>query len=179
MRIFIGIGLNIHTKESLYELQNKWLQTAIKKRPVKFDNFHLTLKFIGEATEKETEEIYEALMLELTSIKAFSIKIADVGFFIRNEKFTIWAGVTEGRNELKSLHKLINKALGSTSIIVKKQRFVPHITLAREVVFDKKDNNLPLLNEVELIDVVTIFKSHFVGDALTYTPIYEIPLIKE
>ncbi|MCK9236110.1 MAG: RNA 2',3'-cyclic phosphodiesterase [Acholeplasmataceae bacterium] len=177
MRIFIGIGLSTKTKENLYELQRNWLRFVSKKNPTLFDNFHLTLQFIGEVSERELNKIADKLEESLADVSSFSIKIGDVGSFIRGSSEVIWAGVTDGKEKLKHLHRRIIEALEQTDVVFRKQRFTPHITLAREVIFDDQVRQLPLINEIESVKTITIYRSHRPNGQLTYTPIYDFILL--
>ncbi len=177
MRVFIGIALSNQTKEALYGLQRKWLENAIKKNPTNFANFHLTIKFIGELTLNQIETLFWSLKNELSHFKNFNMQIADVGAFFKGDKQIIWAGITEGKNKLNNLAKLVNKAILNAEIKVNKQKFSPHITLAREVIFNQKTNTLPLISITEHVTKLTIFRSQRIGGSLVYSSLYEIDLL--
>lgn len=176
MRVFIGLGLSIKTKENLYDLQRAWLDHAIHKNPTNFNNFHLTLKYIGEINEKQIEELKYALDETLENEKSFKIKIGNIGSFVKGEKEIIWAGLTEGTAKLRNLQKVVVKAIIDANIPIKKEKYTPHITLGREVVFLDGVHHLPLINEIEEIKKVTMFRSHRINNELTYTPIFEFEL---
>jgi 2'-5' RNA ligase len=176
MRIFIGVAFSTKTKESLYELQRSWLDHAVSKKPTLYNNIHLTLKFIGELNENEIEDLKHSLDEHLQNQKSFNIKIGDIGSFIKDDKEIVWAGITDGKKTLMALQSVIVKAISNANIITKKEKYNPHITLAREVLFLDGIHTLPLINTVETIKKVTMFRSHRIKDILTYTPIYEFEL---
>jgi 2'-5' RNA ligase len=95
-------------------------------RRVRKENLHITLHFFGEKTKKEMRIINQ--IIENVSFKPFKVSIEGIGFF-PSEKFVrvIWAGIGEGKKELQKLHESILSSLQ----IKEKERFVPHITLAR------------------------------------------------
>lgn len=176
MRTFIGINLSQQTKENLYDLQRVWLHSAEKFRPTLFDNFHITVKFIGKLSLDELDLLIFALEKHLKDFKQFNITIADIGSFRKGSGDIIWAGITDGKEKLIKLHNQILKAIHAANIEVRKQNYTPHITLARNVIFNDRFYDLPLVNTVEQIKTVTVFKSHHIGDKLTYTPLFEINL---
>lgn len=176
MRVFIGIDLSNETKEALYDLQRVWLMSTEKKRPTLFSNFHITLKYIGELNDEEVDLLYLALKKHLKDFEKFKVNIADIGTFKKGSGDILWVGFTEGKDILSNLHKNVLKAINASNIEVRKEKYVPHITLARNVTFNNRSYHLPLVNKEEEINFVTVFKSHHVNGILTYTPLYEIKL---
>ncbi len=176
MRIFIGVALPEKIKEKLYELQRCWLDTAIRKRPTLFNNFHLTIKYIGELSLEEVELLTYSLEKQLANFKSFEARIANIGAFNKGSGQIIWAGFTAGNDLLNALNKEVVKAIKAIKIELKKERYTPHITLARNVYFNDYKADLPLVNETIEINKVTVFQSHRIKGELTYTPLYEIDL---
>ena len=93
------------------------------------ENYHLSLRFIGEVDYGMAEDIDFAL----SEIRApgFSLKISGVGFFGKGEKARIlWAG-TEPQDPLDHLQSKVDSALVRVGVSAESRRFSPHITLAR------------------------------------------------
>lgn len=176
MRIFIGISLTHRTREKLYDMQNTWLSYAGDKSPVNYENFHITLKFIGKLSIEQIDNLYLSLQKELSETKQFSVRINDIGAFNKFGKQLLWAGVTQGKDRLMALNKKVCKAIDNIEIETKRQKYHPHITLARNVEFVKEVSGLPIVDAVEIIDKVTIFNSKINGNNITYEPLYEINL---
>lgn len=177
MRVFVGFGLSIKTKEQLYDLQRVWLSYAETKTPVSFENYHITLKYLGKMEEKEVEHLYHSLKKELKETSLFCIRINDIGSFVKYGKQIIWAGVTDGRGQLIALHNKVVKAIENISFPIQKERYAPHVTLGRQVTFERDITWLPIPDVIEKVDHVTIFLSHQVNGTLTYSPLYEVELV--
>lgn len=93
------------------------------------DQMHITVKFIGEVENGLLPEIKEAL----ASIKVDSLTLSfdSVDYFGSNRyPRTLYAKISPNP-ELTKLNKQIKNALSEIDIKTERQKFKPHITLAR------------------------------------------------
>ena len=98
-------------------------------RPIRAEQIHLTLDFLGEVEGTMFKDIRECL-LEIKK-KPFQLQISGVGHFPpRGKPRVLWAGVTP-TDELIRLKKRIDKVLLTCGLDLEKRKFSPHITLAR------------------------------------------------
>lgn len=98
-------------------------------RWVETENFHLTLRFIGEVFEPIVEDISSELVR--VSFDPFDITLHSVGHFeSRGRVNALWAGVAESA-ELQQLKAKIESALRRVGCEPEKRKFKPHVTLAR------------------------------------------------
>ncbi|NCU33374.1 MAG: RNA 2',3'-cyclic phosphodiesterase, partial [Candidatus Moranbacteria bacterium] len=169
MRLFIGIELTPIVQEELYTLQNVWLSHALKKNPTRYDNFHLTLLFLGELDPHWIDPLIDQLSLSLSSINTFDLTIGDVGSFVRGDKHIIWVGVKQSQ-PLKSVYNAVKRAVNDCEITVQDARFTPHITLAREVLFRQDyEITLPFIQVSQPVTHITLFLSQRKNGELIYT----------
>lgn len=99
-------------------------------RPVKPNQLHITLKFLGEITNQQVTKMIP--YLEEISYKKFPLKFEQLGCFPHNKRpRVIWLGVAEGRTELVDLAKIIEKDLVSIDFPRERRKFSPHLTLGR------------------------------------------------
>ncbi|MCD6189658.1 MAG: RNA 2',3'-cyclic phosphodiesterase, partial [Thermococcus sp.] len=95
MRAFIAIDINDDIRQRLVEAQEKIEKT--KSAKIKFvepENLHLTLKFLGEITEEQAEEIKRLLEIVAKKHKKHSVRVKGIGVFPNyNYVRVIWAGV--------------------------------------------------------------------------------------
>jgi 2'-5' RNA ligase len=125
IRLFVGIGLPEDIRARLSGLCGG----VPGARWVPPENMHLTLRFIGEVSEGEAEDIHHALAGIRT--RRFDISISGVGHFdTGSEVRTLWARV-EKSNELLALQARVESALVRMGLEPEERRFTPHITLAR------------------------------------------------
>lgn len=125
MRLFVALDLPWSLKQQLSRLAGglpgaKWIPP---------DNYHLTLRFIGEMPAHRAEEVDFAL----ASLRArgFSLSLAGLGTFSKSGRPTaIWVGV-ERNPQLDHLQNKIETALQRIGLERERRRFAPHVSLAR------------------------------------------------
>jgi len=131
MRLFIAIDVSKEAHDYVLELQKEL--TGAKLTLTK--SFHLTLKFLGEVTPAQADEVKKRL--EKVQFKPFTAKLDGTGVFPENGKpRVVWIGI-EPHDIICELQKQIDEALHG--LFTKEKDFQPHITLARvKEVHDKK-----------------------------------------
>jgi 2'-5' RNA ligase len=128
MRIFVAIEItDKKVVESIAKFQNK---IHISAKPVESNNFHFTLQFLGEVSEKNTREIIQ--ILDTIKFSSFDVNLKGVGTFPKMKSpRVIWIGTDEhGGKLLVELSKKIRELLGSLGFFSDKP-FKPHITVFR------------------------------------------------
>jgi 2'-5' RNA ligase len=93
------------------------------------EQFHLTLRFIGEVPQGTFYEIGEAL----TAVSHIPIELRLKGlgqFPPRGAPQTLWTGV-ENPEALTPLKRRIVRALESAGLEPERRKFMPHVTLGR------------------------------------------------
>lgn len=176
MRLFVALDLPWEVKEELSELSCN-LPGA---RWVPEDNFHLTLRFIGEANRLQAEEIDMAL--SALRGRGFTFSLSGLGWFEKNGRVnTLYAGV-ERNEHLARLQSKVETALHRVGLAPDKRRFTPHVTLARmdmgvtlSLTSFVQANNLYRSAPIRA-DNVTLFSSFLGKDQPTYTPEAEYAL---
>jgi 2'-5' RNA ligase len=141
MRLFVAIDINKVGVEKLQNyLSNKFKFNPRNVKPIKRENLHITIKFLGEKTDIETKDI----MADLTRIRFDSFKILfdKMGVFphMRSPRI-IWLGLDNQSNKkLNDIYFQINDVLkkyddGNNNSERKnssgKQKFFPHLTIFR------------------------------------------------
>ena len=126
MRLFVGIDLPWALRHRLTALATAGIQGA---RWVPPENYHLTLRFIGEVPPHVAEEI--DLALAALRGKALELTLAGVGTFGKAGRAnTLFAGV-DRNPRLEHLQNKIETALQRVGLVPERRRYQPHVTLAR------------------------------------------------
>ncbi|MGE4480298.1 RNA 2',3'-cyclic phosphodiesterase [Acidocella sp.] len=176
MRLFVALDLPWDVKEQLSDLSCN-LPGA---RWVPEENFHLTLRFIGEANRLQAEEIDHAL--SALRGRGFLFTLSGLGWFEKNGRVNmLYAGV-ERNEHLARLQTKVETALHRVGLAPDRRRFTPHVTLARmdmpvtpALSGFVRANNLYRSAPIRA-DNVTLFSSFLGKDQPTYTPEAEYAL---
>lgn len=176
MRLFVALDLPWEIKEELSDLScnipgARWVPT---------DNFHLTLRFIGEASRFQAEEIDYALAA--LRGRSFEFSLSGLGWFEKAGRVSaLYVGV-ERNGDLCRLQTKVETALHRVGLPPDRRRYTPHVTLARmdmpvsaTLTNFVQANNLYRSAPIRA-DNVTLFSSFLGKDQPTYTPEAEYAL---
>ena len=177
MRIFVGIDIPEHIKNDLNMEADKFLKLTQAYKKIPKDNYHLTLKFIGEIDLKQIDDLNQILKTNLETFKPFEVELKDLGFFKKKDGLILWLGVLKGIGMLKSIHKTLDPILNQT-FNLEKAVFSPHVTLAKKLQLDDETNLRKNKTQAYhfTVDEIHIFYSHMVDETLTYTKMSSIKL---
>ncbi len=92
------------------------------------ENYHLTLRFIGEVDSAFAEELAEAL--SHVDSEGFELAIQSLGTFGGARPRLVWAGIA-GAERLTALRQRVESALVRAGLPPEERKFAPHVTLAR------------------------------------------------
>ena len=124
IRAFIAIDLPEDVVEALERLQSD----IPAGRIVPAENLHLTVAFLGEQPPQVLEELHGAL--ELAELPGFDLGISGLGTMGGRSPRILHANVTRS-HPLTRLHRKVRRLADDAGIGLPRERFRPHITLAR------------------------------------------------
>lgn len=163
MRTFIAIELTSDIKEHLGDIARHLRRSDVHAGWVRPENYHLTLKFLGEIDESLIPPLTEKLNQLCQQHNAFTAELCGLGFFpTAKHPRILYAAFADPQPFLALAQHLeqILKPLG----FVPEQRFHPHITLARIKTANNLDRLRQLITDVTLsspvgVRVVGLFSS--------------------
>lgn len=129
MRIFIALDIPAEIRTRILEYAERARRFAPEARWARPEGLHVTLKFIGEASDATVQEIKSAL----AAVKAapFEVTFASAGFFPSPKSPRVfWVGV-EGEQALPQLAATIDNATEKLGVAKEERGYNPHLTLAR------------------------------------------------
>jgi len=97
-------------------------------RPAPVAQLHLTLCFLGERDADAVPTVERAL--GGVSMPAFAMAAQGAGRFRGRQGSVLWAGVADPA-PLLALHAALRQALRDAGVPLARERFLPHLTLAR------------------------------------------------
>ncbi|GGC51543.1 RNA 2',3'-cyclic phosphodiesterase [Siccirubricoccus deserti] len=176
LRLFVALALPDEVKAQL-----GMLACGIPgARWVPRENYHLTLRFIGEVEPWRAEEVDEAL----ANIRArpFELSLRGVGTFEKGGRISaLWVGV-EKTEALAFLQGKVETALQRIGLEPERKRFAPHVTLARteraspeKVIAYVQAHNLFRAPPVA-VEHFTLYSSRLGKEAAVYVPEVEYEL---
>ena len=123
-RLFVAIRPPEPVREQLLDL----MEGAPGLRWQDEEQFHLTLRFIGEVERPVAEDI--AASLASIRFPAFPLAISGLGRFDRRGGGVLWAGVVP-KEEIKALAAKVERSCQAVGLEAERRAFHPHVTLAR------------------------------------------------
>jgi 2'-5' RNA ligase len=177
MRLFVGIELPWELRERIAVLAGTGIPGA---RWVPPENYHVTLRFVGEVPRYLAEEIDHALAA--LKAPAFTLTLGGIGTFAKGGRSqSLWLGVERGE-KLERLRSKIETALRRCGLEPERRKFQPHITLARldgtaqaKLAGFVQAHNLFRADPVP-VEHFTLFSSMLGKDQPVYTAEVEYPL---
>lgn len=97
-------------------------------RWVDVENYHITLRFIGDVDGRTADEIVAGL--DRIDRPDFQINLAGTGSFGSKKPHSVWAGVSP-TPEMYALQADIERVCKRAGLPPDQRKFTPHVTLAR------------------------------------------------
>lgn len=97
-------------------------------RWIDVENYHLTLRFIGDVEGHMADEIADAL--DRVRRPSFSLTLSGVGAFGGKKPHAVWAGVLPSPG-LAALQAEVDRICQRLGVPADPRKFTPHVTLAR------------------------------------------------
>jgi 2'-5' RNA ligase len=177
MRLFVALDMPWAVREQLAALSGSGIPGA---RWVPPENFHLTLRFIGDIPAHVARDVDDAL-LNLRA-RGFSLTLTGMGTFAKGGvSSALWVGV-EKTPSLDHLRAKIETALQRCGLEPERRKFQPHVTLARldnpaeaKVAAFVQAHNLFRSGPIP-VEHFTLFSSLLCKDHAVYTPEAEYEL---
>lgn len=178
MRLFVGIEFPTRILEGLALCQEAVRAKAAKGRFKRRENFHLTLKFLGEVATDRLPELQK--VLGAIREPRFSLHLGHLGQFGGgNPVRVVWVDVAGDMAQMIRLQQRVEAGLGPIGFAAESRPWRPHITLAQDVVFagEKPDwNKVAVPQDLFVAEEFALILSEEVERRREYTPIQRIPL---
>ena len=175
-RMFIGLQFPSAICDELKNLKGG----VIGAKWVAYENYHLTLRFLGECDNNLLDDIYLALSQIRTC--CFTLQLQGVNHFKKKGIIkSLWVGTVKNPG-LIALKTEIDLILQKINFKNERRAFYPHVTLAKlnrsrlsEVNLFEQMNNLYCSKKIP-INYITVFESRSLKGGSIYQPLIKIPL---
>ncbi|NIW46246.1 MAG: RNA 2',3'-cyclic phosphodiesterase [Gammaproteobacteria bacterium] len=188
IRSFIAVDLPESLNQPL-EQASQQLQELLDGLPVRWvpvQNIHLTLKFLGDVSEKNIPMIQNILHGEGANHHQFEIGVGGFGVFPNlSRPRVLWVGV-EGPDELIYIQRGIDVETARLGYAPDQRKFNPHLTFGRvsrnasskqvrKISSLLRNHKLGFLGAARIEDV-SLFRSDLGPDGAVYSKIYTAKL---
>lgn len=184
MRLFIAVNFPPVVRSDLGDLVRTLADAKLPVRWTPEDNFHLTLRFLGDRSEEDVEVLGRILREVAAEAEPFRIGFGPVGAFPSPRRpRVIWISVDAGPR-LRLLRDELERRLAAAGFGRDDRSFRPHVTLGRA----RKDaapgafrgfvslaGDLGLETSVS-VDTVDLVRSHRGPDGSRYERLVEARL---
>lgn len=185
-RTFLAIDL----PSSLQSAIGQNIRTVKRELPglswSKPENLHINLKFLGETTESQVDQIRQVVGPAISHVSPFTLEINGFGVFPDDRvPRVLWIGLGGALDSLASLAECVGRAVVPLGFPQEYRPFRPHLTVARV----KKDHRevgrvlgtLGVLTDPFPcgplpVERVTLFKSDLRPTGPVYTKLWDVSL---
>ena len=179
---FYAIELPEEAKDFLHRWATELKQTYSYKSWVHPSDYHITLAFLGSASQQMLNETTTLLHAKLKECSTFSLKITGLGTFgMEDSPRILWASV-EAQPLLYELQGTVSSICTKAGFSLDKKAFTPHITIARRCQekmekghIKQIEKSLPPISAFEVQNLV-LYRTNM--DSIPkYEPIVTYPLV--
>ena len=176
LRLFVGLSVPENIAAQLAGLANgmpgaRWVEP---------ENMHVTLRFIGEVSEADAEDIH--VELSRISAKPFSFDVAGMDTFGQGRKAHALFASVPLTPELEILQTRTESAVVRAGQPRETRKFKPHVTIARlksatedRILGFIQNNNLFRAGPIA-VDHIILYESRMGNGGSAYFPVAEYPL---
>lgn len=126
-RLFFALWPTERVKQSVIEAALPFTK-SLDGRVIRPHNLHMTLHFIGQASEDVKKNMDAAAQAVIA--KSFTLELDHLGHFSRAKVF--WMGAMKVPAGLIALHKRLGDALAECGYQCDKRPYNPHVSLMRK-----------------------------------------------
>lgn len=174
MRVFIAIEFENEVKDFLALIQQRLQAFCTKGNFSRRENFHLTLRFIGEVEEAKLQSIRTAISKVAGGAKSFSLELGGMGQFPKGKRSVVWVGVN-AELQLQGLYRDLEGALEQQGFARESRGYNPHITLAREVDKEQVEKAIGTVEAgsiTQRVRAISLMQSTREAGRLVYKPLF-------
>lgn len=167
MRLFIGLPFGEDASRSFEGVQNLLKQLSRKGNFTAFENFHLTLAFLGEQSEERIPAVFAAL--DELDFPPLDLTFTTLGRFDGG----IWYLFPAYNETLFTCQAQLAGTLSRYGFDLEDRPYIPHVTLGRKILL-KEDAQIEesLYTPIPAHSIgPRLFLSHRVDGVLRYDPL--------
>jgi len=136
---------------NISNVQSMLAETGAHLKLVKPENVHVTVRFLGNISPSQVDEIYNEM--RNVDFSPFDIEIKGVGVFPNIRRINVvWAGIKKGADDLQAIFDQLEPRLQRIGLKKETRGFSPHLTIARVRTSYRKAELIHCLKGIEDYD---------------------------
>jgi 2'-5' RNA ligase len=184
MRSFFCLELSADTKNTIANWSRPLQRSAAKVSWVKPENYHVTLKFLGDIDETLIPQLKTVSEEVTQSYATLTLNLNTAGAFPSMQKpRVIWIGTANTPGDLHQLAIELNAKLGKLGFPTE-HSFKTHVTLGRvkeegRAGMEDLSSRLQKLEKIETlikVDHLTLMESQLTPQGAIYSPVFKSAL---
>lgn len=162
IRTFIALKVNVeeHVLHQLNYFKQVFKNDII--RWVNPDNFHLTLRFMGNTNRHQLDKLFDGLEIVAGNNKPFRFKINGAGYFGRKGKPQVLFVKIDKSAPLTHLAEEIEKTVVSCKFKEELKPFRPHLTLGRIKYLESRTRFCNIVEAIKEKEYQTVDVAEFI-----------------
>ncbi|MCD4784941.1 MAG: RNA 2',3'-cyclic phosphodiesterase [Candidatus Eremiobacteraeota bacterium] len=184
LRLFIAVPIQLKLKRKFFNLVNQLKSIGANVKWVKEENFHITLKFLGDTPESRLDEVESAIRSALEGFSPARLKFGGIGAFPNFRRPSVlWIGLESGYEELSAIAGNLEDSLERLGYEREHRKFRSHLTIGR---VKSQKGVSKLMEKAEFLKKfdggnmklthIYLMKSDLGPSGPTYTVLREFPL---
>ncbi len=144
IRAFVSVDIPERLRQEIKKIQDSL--PGFRGKLTEPENFHLTLKFLGDISQKTLEKVKEKL--KEINMNSFDARVSRIGVFSEKYVRIVWLKI----ENVSKLQKAVDEKLSEleSENFEKEERFMSHLTIARVKNLKNKKYFLSELNKIEI-----------------------------
>ena len=184
MRLFMAIDIPTEITEKILPLQKVLADTKADIAWVSPENYHVTVKFLGEVDELLIPEITTRMNRAAAEVPTFNLETEGLDKLPeKGPTRVIISRILSPDQRLTKLHRLLDSGIGGMGLPMDTRVLVPHLTLGRVRSNHGLNRLIRLLEKHDLdffgafpVPEVTLYRSLLGDGATKYEPLHRAPL---
>ncbi|MGS2721444.1 RNA 2',3'-cyclic phosphodiesterase [Paraglaciecola aestuariivivens] len=127
MRAFFAISVEPKVKLAIESWRDKALPPL--DHPVAASNFHITLAFLGQVTNKHLDSLEQGIE-NMAAVQSFAVQLTHLGYWAKPK--ALWLGCQQVDTAHSRLAKQLQAISKKAGLVMPQQDYVAHLTLARK-----------------------------------------------
>jgi 2'-5' RNA ligase len=177
MRVFVAIPVSEEVKNQALQVTKELAGIDSDIKWVEYENYHITLKFLGEIRREQLMKIKEKLAFVAQACPEFILKTNRIGFFPNKTRPRVmWVGVKGELNKAQFLGERVDTYLGELGFEAERKRSF-HLTLGRirsernidELLYKTANINSSFKEQDVNINEFNLMESRLSSDGPRYT----------